>query len=77
MIDAELAKYETWDAFYAAKNSIVNILDNERSFLRTKEQGAGRNIICAFLGNNWNRTGPRMGARKTGTVRTVGQRESL
>lgn len=52
-IDAELAKYETWDEFYAAKNSIVTILDNERSFLRSKEQGAGRNIITAFLGGNW------------------------
>jgi len=50
-IDAELAKYGTWEEYLGAKNSIQ--IPDAHAFANLKRQGAGRNIICSFLGGNW------------------------
>ena len=49
-IDNELAKYETWEDFRSGKNTIP--IDTEPEFRSLKGKGAGRNIICSFLGGN-------------------------
>jgi len=50
-IDAELAKYGSWEEFRSAKNSIQ--ISDSHAFANLKRQGSGRNIITAFLGANW------------------------
>lgn len=50
-IDAELARFETWEEYLGAKNSIQ--IPDAHAFANLKRQGAGRNVICAFLGGNW------------------------
>jgi ParB-like chromosome segregation protein Spo0J len=55
-IDAELAKYETWGEFTAAISSIGNAFPNgmvPKKYGQLRSEGAGRSIICAFLGGNW------------------------
>ena len=51
-IEAELAKYGTWEEFRAAKNSspILDAITTEPSFRSIKGQGAGRYTIQSFLG---------------------------
>lgn len=66
-IDAELAKYGTWEeckekgAIFstlfenmALKPTAAGNLKNPKAiFGQAKGQGAGRDLICAFLGGNW------------------------
>lgn len=53
-IDAELSRFETWQQVESAKNSILtSICENAQGFGKAKKDGAGRGIICAFLGRNW------------------------
>ena len=61
-IDGELAKYKTWEECNekaAIFSNLFNSLAEDSGknpkalFGQAKGQGAGRNIICAFLGGNW------------------------
>lgn len=48
-LDAELAKYETWEA---AGDFAKGITDDEH-FYQLKKNGVGRTTIQKFLGGNW------------------------
>lgn len=53
-IDAELARYETWDEVEGAKHStLTSLCGSSQGFAQAKTSGAGRKMICAFLGGNW------------------------
>lgn len=63
-IDAELAKYETWGELAKKAGVFTSLLCSMSKeskgqyppkwyFNQAKAQGAGRNIICSFLGGNW------------------------
>lgn len=64
-IDGELAKYETWEECQeqaAIFSTLIQSMAEEKNdirhpakwyFSKIKTEGAGRNIITAFLGNNW------------------------
>jgi len=53
-IDGELARYETWEALGASdKNIISQYIEGEQAWHKLRATGAGRNIICAFLGHNF------------------------
>jgi hypothetical protein len=49
-IDAELAKYETWDT---SNIFIKGLFPNQKAYETTKGMGAGQTTILAFLGGNW------------------------
>ena len=50
-IEAELAKYGTWEEWNSAKNSRVELsFDSKKSWEVTKGMGAGRYTIQSFLG---------------------------
>lgn len=51
-IDAELAKYDTWDA-YRLNENINPIVSDAGNFTQVKKNGAGQTTILAFLGGNW------------------------
>ena len=51
-IDAELAKYATWEEAKLHLLYLADVLD-ERTYQGIRGKGAGRNIITAFLGGNW------------------------
>jgi hypothetical protein len=51
-IDAELAKYETWEEARSDKN-IRALFNSQEDWATPKGRGAGRDTILAFLGGNW------------------------
>jgi len=55
-LDAELAKYETWDN--AGENtSVKSLFTSNRQFQEVKnsKSGVGRDILVKFLGGNWTK----------------------
>lgn len=52
-LDAELAKYESWEE--AKKSHLMNLLDGSRQedFERLKTKGVGQTTILKFLGKGW------------------------
>jgi len=57
-LDAELAKYETFNELKMADKSISHLFDNQKAFINAKreDQGlVGRSTIRKFLGDNWKR----------------------
>jgi len=56
-IEAELAKYGTWEEFRdsACGGPIHDVIESEPSFRSLKGQGVGISAIHAFLGKQWSR----------------------
>ena len=52
-LDAELAKYKTWEKACADKSIITNLVNNAKAFVKLRDQKAGRDTILKFLGGNW------------------------
>ena len=53
-LDGELAKYETYEEFVSAKNTLTNLVENGQAFARLKSKnGVGKETIRKFLGGNW------------------------
>jgi hypothetical protein len=48
-LDAELAKYKTWEEFNLNKNINVNLFASGRQFEQCKKQGVGQTTILKFL----------------------------
>lgn len=51
-LDAELAKYETWDNA-GEITSVKKLFASNRQFQEVKRSGVGRDTIVKFLGGNW------------------------
>jgi ParB-like chromosome segregation protein Spo0J len=53
-IEAELAKFDTWEEFQGGSNKFIRPLVPEKgTFQLIKKNGAGQTTILKFLGNNW------------------------
>jgi len=56
-INAEIAKYKTWEEFSSGQLSISNplLIESEPAFRKLKgsKGGVGRNTLVTFLGHNW------------------------
>jgi hypothetical protein len=55
-LNAELAKYATWEEFSSGEKAQTNLLDIqiEPAFRRLKGSGVGHGTIEKFLGDNWS-----------------------
>ena len=49
-LDAELAKYETWELF---NESIKQLFESEAQYRNTKSKGVGQTTIKKFMGDHW------------------------
>jgi hypothetical protein len=61
-IDAELAKYETWDL---APLFIKELIGAEPAYRNVKARGSGGETILRFLGGNWKQWMIQEGHKKT------------
>jgi hypothetical protein len=62
-LDAELAKYKTWN-HPGVIASVKNLFSSNSQFQQCKQDGVGRPVILKFLGPNWTDWAVRQASAK-------------